>query len=312
MKAIRIQEFGSPQVMECLDVEAPQPGMGEVLVAVSAAAVNPIDYKIREGSHLLCPSMTLPAGLGFDFSGRVIDCGAGVDNLAVGDAVIGMVGFPAGACAYQQQLTVSEDACVKVNGADDVAALAGLPLAGLTAWQAVHTVGNLQSGQRVLIHAAAGGVGSFAVQFAKAAGAHVIVTASQPKHEMLRGLGADECVDYRAAPFQEQCDKVDLVIDLVGAQVGVDSLALVKDGGLLVTVPSATREQVLGAAEAQGVKAEFFLMQFDAAVLADLAEQVKAGALKILVGGRMPLEQADLAHETIESGRTTGKLLLIP
>ncbi|MEC8428899.1 MAG: NADP-dependent oxidoreductase [Pseudomonadota bacterium] len=312
MKAIRIQEFGSPSVMELVELDPPQPGVGEVLVTVSAASVNPIDYKIREGSHLLCPSMELPTGLGFDFSGKVIACGVGVDNLVVGDAVIGMVGFPASACSYQEQLTVSAEACVKVTNAKDLPAMAGLPLAGLTAWQAVHTVGQLQSGQRVLIHAAAGGVGSFAVQLAKAAGAYVIVTASEPKHAMLQGLGADECIDYRAAPFQEQVEAVDLVIDLVGGQVGVDSLAVVKDGGLLVTVPSATREEVLAAAEAAGVKAEFFLMQYDVEALTDMAEQVTKGELQILVGGRMPLSQADLAHETIEAGHTTGKLLLLP
>ena len=173
-------------------------------------------------------------------------------------------------------------------------------------------MGKLQSGQRVLIHAAAGGVGSFAVQLAKAAGAEVIVTASEPKHGMLQGLGADQCIDYRAAPFQEQLEAVDLVIDLVGGQVGVDSLAVVKEGGLLVTVPSATREQVLGAAEARGVNAEFFLMQYDMDVLTQMAAQVVAGQLKIVVGGRMPLSQADLAHATIEAGHTTGKLLLLP
>lgn len=312
MKAIRIQEFGSPGVMKLVDVDPPQPGVGEVLVAVAAASVNPIDYKIREGSHLLCPSMALPAGLGFDFSGKVIACGAGVDNLLVGDAVIGMVGFPANACCYQEQLTVAADACVKLNDARDLPVMAGLPLAGSTAWQAVHTVGKLQAGQRVLIHAAAGGVGTFALQLAKAAGAEVIVTASEPKHAMLQQLGADQCIDYRLAPFQSVMQPVDLVIDLVGGQVGIDSLALVNDGGLLVTVPSATREQVLAAAAEQGVRAEFFLVQYDPEVVATMAQRVEAGELQVVVAECLPLAQAARAHEIIETGRTTGKLLLLP
>ncbi|GAA5317842.1 MAG: NADP-dependent oxidoreductase [Candidatus Pelagadaptatus aseana] len=312
MKAIKVSEFGAPEVLHLIECDTPVCGEQDVLVKVAAAAINPIDYKIREGSHLVCPMLTMPTGIGFDFSGEVIARGVAVTDLAVGDQVLGIAGFPTSPGTYQEQLVTPASACIKAPDGVALQELAGLPLAGLTAWQAVHRHGDIKAGQRVLIHAAAGGVGCFAVQLAKQTGAEVVVTASQPKHAMLQGLGADICLDYRAAPFYEEMDPVDVVIDLVGGQTGIDSLKVLKPDGILVTVPSATKDAVLAAAEAQQIEGRFFLMAYELDDLQQLLERVADQRLKIMVSGKLPLAEAALAHQQIESGRVIGKLLLLP
>jgi NADPH2:quinone reductase len=312
VKAIRVSEFGAPEVLNLVECDAPVCGDNDVVVKVAAAAVNPIDYKIREGSHLVCPMLTMPTGIGFDFSGEVIARGSAVSHLDVGDPVLGIAGFPISPGTYQEQLVTAADACIKAPSDLPLPELAGLPLAGLTAWQAVHQHGEIKAGQRVLIHAAAGGVGCFTVQLAKEAGAEVVVTASEPKHKMLQELGADSCIDYRSEPFNEQIDAVDVVIDLVGGQTGIDSLKVLKPDGILVTVPSATKDQVLAAAEEANIEGRFFLMAYELDDLQQLLDRVADDRLKIMVSGKLPLSEASLAHQQIESGRVIGKLLLLP
>jgi NADPH:quinone reductase-like Zn-dependent oxidoreductase len=187
---------------------------------------------------------------------------------------------------------------------------AALPLAGMTAWQSLVDVGKLEAGQRVLIHAAAGGVGHLAVQIAKARGAHVIGTASEAKHELLRELGADEVVDYRSTAFEKVVEPVDLVYDLVGGETAVRSFDVLKPGGLLICLPTVAVADALEAAKERGVNASGAYVRAGGSGLAELVELYTDGKLRILVAETFPLAQAADAHRLGEQGRTTGKIVL--
>ncbi|HVV24298.1 MAG TPA: NADP-dependent oxidoreductase, partial [Pseudonocardiaceae bacterium] len=249
MRAIRQHEFGGPDVLRIEEVPRPDPGPTEVRVRVAATSVNPVDFKTRAGNGRL----GLPCTVGWDVTGVVDALGGGVTRFAVGDEVLGMPRFPQEAAAYAEYVTAPSRQFVRRPAELTVAQAAGLPLAGLTAWQALVDTAHVQPGQRVLVHAASGGVGHLAVQIAKALGAHVIGTASAANHPVLTELGADELVDYRTTRFEDVVGTVDVVLDLVGGETGLRSIPVLGEGGLLISVPSSSSSGVLEEARKHDV-----------------------------------------------------------
>ena len=305
MRAIRQHSLGGPDVLELVDVPRPEPGPTEVLVRVAAAGVNPVDWKVRaRGGFLGEPPFTV----GWDVAGVVEELGRGVTRFAPGDRVFGMPRFPREAAAYAEYVTApSRQLALIPEGLGDVEA-AALPLAGLTAWQALVETAGVGPKSRVLILAAAGGVGHLAVQIAKARGAYVIGTARAEKHAFLASLGADEAVDYTTGPLAGGVDDVDVVLDLVGGETALDALPTLRDGGVFVTVTGAAdevRDQAAGRVRLEGV-----LVEPDRLGMEALAELVAEGVLRPHVSATFPLADAARAHEAGETGRTQGKLVL--
>ncbi|MGI5273803.1 NADP-dependent oxidoreductase [Nonomuraea sp. CA-218870] len=308
MLAITQDSLGGPEVLKVTETDRPVPGPTEVLVRVEATSVNPTDWKTRATGGLLgAPPFTL----GHDVSGVVEDSGIGQVLYAPGDEVFGMLRYPFGNGAYAQYVTAPSRHFVRKPPAADHVEAAAVPLAALTAWQALVDVAGLKEGQRVLVHAAAGGVGHFAVQIAKARGAHVIGTASAGKHEFLRRLGADELVDYRAVDFAETVRDVDVVLDGIAGDYGHRSLRVLRPGGTLVTLAlSAMDEAVHDEAAALGIRSAAMLVEPDHAAMRTLAALMEAGRLRAEVAAVLPLTEAAKAHELGETGRTTGKIVL--
>jgi len=303
MRVMEVARPGGPEVLQAAQRPAPEPEPTEVLVRVRAAGLNPVDWKTRAGGGL---SGLLGAGpwvLGWDVAGEVVALGGGVTRFAVGDRVFGMPRFPHEGGGYGEYVTAPSRHFARIpDGLDDVAA-AGLPLAGLTALQSFDAAG-LEKGQRVLVHAAAGGVGHVAVQLAKARGAYVIGTASAAKHAFVLGLGADEVLDYRARPFEEQVRDVDIVFDAVGGDVTRRSVGVLREGGVLATIPGGDLP------DAPGIRAFWLLVEPDGTGLERLAALVAEGALRVEVAETAPLVDVARLHEVGEQGRTTGKLVL--
>ncbi|WP_371676551.1 NADP-dependent oxidoreductase [Streptomyces sp. NBC_01276] len=304
MRAVVVSKWGGPEVLVETEAERPEPGMGEVLVRVHAAGVNPVDWKTRESGGLI-PWGPVPA-VGWDVSGTVEAVGPGVTLYRVGDEVYGMPRFPQQAGAYAEYVTAPARHLARKPASLSHVEAAALPLAALTAWQALVDTARVSAGQRVLVHAAAGGVGHLAVQIAKARGAYVIGTASAGKHELLRGLGADEVIDYRTTDFEDAVADVDVVIDAMGGDHGERSLKVLKPGGHLVTLPGPDGIP----ADPRGVHASWVLVEPDLKGLEEIAALVERGLLKPLIDTVLPLEEAAKAHEIGERGRTTGKIVL--
>jgi len=305
MRAIRQVSVGGPEVLELVDVPCPEPGPTEVLVRVAAAGVNPVDWKVRARGGLLGEP---PFTVGWDVAGVVEELGRGVTRFAPGDRVFGMPRFPREAAAYAEYVTAPSRQLARIPvGLRDVEA-AALPLAGLTAWQALVETAGIGTEGRVLILAAAGGVGHLAVQIAKARGAYVIGTARAEKHAFLASLGTDEAVDYTTGPLAARVDDVDVVLDLLGGEAAADALPTLRDGGILVTVTGdADRLRELGAGH---VRVAGLLVEPDRLGMEALAELVAGGVLRPHVSATFPLADAAGAHEASETGRTQGKLVL--
>ncbi|MFD3868957.1 NADP-dependent oxidoreductase [Streptomyces sp. NPDC058623] len=304
MRAMVVNEWGGPENLIEREVERPEPGLGEVLVRVHAAGVNPVDWKTRASGALIAWGET-PI-LGWDVSGTVEAVGPGVTLYRAGDEVFGMPLFPRQAGGYAEYVVAPARHLARKPAALDHVQAAALPLAALTAWQALVDTAGVTAGQRVLVHAAAGGVGHLAVQIAKARGAYVIGTASAAKHELLRGLGADELVDYREQDFTEVVSDVDVVIDALGDGTAERSLKVLKPGGHLISLPGPDSVP----ADAGSARAVWLLVEPDLAGLRGIADLADQGLLKPLVDTVLPLEQAARAHEIGERGRTTGKIVL--
>ncbi|WP_432848217.1 NADP-dependent oxidoreductase [Amycolatopsis sp. CA-161197] len=305
MRVVTQREFGGPEVLRVTETDRPAPGPTEVLVRVHAAGINPVDWKSRAHPVFLGEP---PYTLGWDVSGVVEEVGFGATGVKQGDEVLGMPWFPREAAAYAEYVTAPSRQFVRKPAGLSHAEAAGLPLAGLTAWQALVDVAEVRSGQRVLVDAAAGGVGHLAVQIAKARGAYVLGTASAAKHDFLRSLGVDEPIDYRdqnATPAD-----LDVVLGLVGEDSDLRWLPALKENGLLISVPSGVGERAQEKAAQRGVRTAPILVEPDRVGLLGLVELVEAGKLKVHVDQTFPLEDAAKAHEVGEGGRVTGKLVL--
>lgn len=302
MTVIELAQPGGPEVLRPATRPVPTPGLGEVLVRVQAVSINPVDTKVRRNG----PLPTLPAVLGWDVSGEVVAVGPFVNEFAVGDEVFGMLAFPEQPGAYAEYVLARAGDITIKPAALSHADAAAMTLAALTAEQALEKM-DLRAGQRILIHAGAGGVGHYAVQLARARGAHVIATASAHNMDFVRSLGADEVIDYRARPFEEQVQGLDAVLDTVGGDTATRSLEVLRPGGWLVCIaaqPDAARAQTLG------VHAARILVYPSRAGLNTLVKLVAAGRLRSHVSRTFPLAQVADAHRAQETGRTVGKLVL--
>ena len=306
MKAVCIYSYGGPEVLVYEDAPRPHPDDGEVLVRVHAAGVNPVDWKVREGQLKEMLHHTLPLVLGWDVSGVVEALGTGTSRLRVGDEVFSRPDIHRDG-AYAEFIVVREsELALKPKSIDHIHA-AALPLAGLTAWQTLFVAGGLAAGQRVLIHAAAGGVGSLAVQMAKWKGAHVIGTASERNHAFLRELGVDQVVDYDAVRFEEAVEPVDLVLDTIGGEVQERSWKVLKRGGILVSIVSPPSADI---AASHGVRQAFVFTEPNAGQLAEISKLADAEKLKAIVETILPLSDATRGMELSERGHTRGKIVL--
>ena len=306
MKAIRIHRYGDAGVLSLDDVAQPAPGDEDVLIRVVAAGVNPVDWKIREGGLKDRLGHRLPLTLGWDVSGVVAAVGRSVRSFSPGDLVYSRPDIARDGCYAEYVAVRASEVAPRPTTVSHVEA-ASLPLAGITAWQAIVETAQVSTGQRVLIHAGAGGVGSLAVQLAKWRGAHVIATASAANADLVSFLGADEVIDYRRERFFEQVQGVDVVFDTVGGQVQQDSWRTLRPGGLLVSVVDPPSEEV---ARQRSVRAEFIFIQPNAAVLEQIAGLVDAGQLRPVVGAEFALRDAAAAHRLRQSGRARGKIVL--
>ncbi|WP_186783464.1 NADP-dependent oxidoreductase [Streptomyces sp. CBG33] len=307
MRAIIQESYGGPEVLHETRVPRPEPGPGEILVAVRAAGVNPTDWKHRAQAGFVD---RLPLVLGWDVSGVVEAVGYGVTLFAPGEEVFGMLPYPHGSGSHAEYVVGPVRAFTRKPTVIDHVQAGALPLVSLTAYQALIDTAGIGPGQRVLIHAAAGGVGHVAVQIAKAHGAYVIGTASAPKHDLLRELGADEVVDYRTTDVAEAVDGVDMVLDPLGGETRARSVGLLRPGGTLVSLLSGGSAEEAAHAAERGVRTATMLVEADHAGMNAVADLVAAGALRPRVEATFPLAEAAAAHRLGETGRTTGKIVL--
>jgi NADPH:quinone reductase-like Zn-dependent oxidoreductase len=312
MRAVTQQRFGGADVLELQTVPRPVPLPTEVQVRVHAAGVNPVDWNTREGAGMAGVLGDPPFVLGWDVAGVVEQVGFGVTVLKPGDEVYGMPWFPRAAGGYAEYVTAPSRQFGRKPTSLSFEQAAGVPLAALTAWQALVDIARVRHGQRVLITAAAGGVGHFAVQFAKHLGAHVIGTASARNHGWLTKLGADELIDYTRVRFEEELGEIDVAVDLVGDadDTGTRSLRVLRRDGLLVAVPGGVSPRVQAAAGELGVRATAMLVEPDATALGRIAQLIDGGEVHVEVEEVFPLEQVAEAHTRGESGHSRGKLVL--
>ena len=299
MRAVLLSETGGPEMLRIEDLPTPEPADGQVLIRVRAASVNPIDWKIRRGIS----SKQLPAVLGNDISGTIERSRA--DGFAEGEDVFGFA--PSGGYAEFAVAPVAAIAKKPPGVSHDQAA--AIPVSGLTAWQALFDRGGLQSGQTLLVAGAAGGVGHFAVQLGKHAGAHVIGTGSARNREFVRSLGAEQSVDYTSEDVAEAVSGADVVFDTVGGETTETLVPAVAEGGTIVVIAGAPPE---AEAAERGARAELLIMSMSAEQLAKIAELVAAGEVKVEIAGTFSLSQVAQAHELREAGHTRGKLILEP
>ena len=307
VKAVRIHEYGGPDVVRYEESPQPEPGPGEVLVRVHAAGVNPVDWKTRSGGGQADKiGDRFPMVLGWELSGTVEEIGPEVDGLVVGDEVFGLVRFPQPGETYAEYAAVpAHELAPKPPGLSHAEA-AAVPLAALTAWQALFDAGGLESGQTTLVHAAAGGVGHLAVQLARWKGARVIGTASAANAEFLRSLGA-EPVDYADQRFEDVASDVDLVLDSLGGEVLERSFSVLRPGGVLVSIRAQPSSE---QAERHGVRATRVLVEPNADELRRIASLLESGEVRPVIHEELPLSEVGRAHQLSEEGHTRGKIVL--
>ena len=315
MKAIRINEFGGAEVLKIEEIARSVPAADEILVKVYASGVNPVDWIIRNGTNdSLKPLLKLPMTLGWDAAGIVEEIGSDVTGFKKGDAVYGVPNFPGdGSCAEYVAAKAGQFA-IKPNSLSFNEA-AGVPLAALTAWTAMFDHGKLEAGQRILIQGASGGVGSFAVQFAKAKGAYVIGIASEDSLDYLKQLGADEVIDYQNQKFEDLVSDIDVVLEaspLRDNKERLKSVTVLKEGGTLVSVNTdfAYNDEVTAALKQKNAKGELSPNQPRQDWLEEIALLIDEGKVKVFISQVFPLEQAAEAHRESETWHTRGKLVL--
>jgi len=306
MKAMRLHAYGGPEVLVFEEAPRPQAGAGEVVVRVHAAGVNPLDWKVRAGHVKAWLQHKLPLIPGWDVSGVVEAVAPGETAVKVGDAVYGMLDFERDG-AYAEYVAARALILALKPNSIDFTQSAAVPLASLTAWQSLFEVARLQSGQAVLIHGGAGGVGHFAVQFAKWKGAKVIATASAANEGFLRELGADEVIDYRSTKFEKAVQDVDVVLDTIGGETQLRSWQVLRRGGILVATLGISS---LEAARDRGVRGEGILVHPDATQLSQIAVLIDEGTVKPAVTKVLPLAEAARAHELSQTGHVRGKIVL--
>ncbi len=306
MKAVRVHEYGGPEVLKYEDAPKPQAGPGEVLIRVHATSVNPVDWKVRAGYLQQMMKYKMPMIPGWDVSGVVEAVGSGVTRFKNGDEVYSHPPISRDG-TYAEYVAVGETAVALKPKSIDHATAAAIPLAALTAWQALYDAAKISAGQTLLIHGAAGGVGTFAAQFAKMKGARVIATASKKNHEFLRSLGADELIDYNTTKFEDVVHGVDAVLDTITGETMERSWQVLKKGGILVSILEPPKPE---KAAAHGVRCHHTFVQGNAEQLNEIAKLVDAGKLKVIVEKVFSLTEARAAQESNATGHTRGKIVL--
>ncbi|MGY3055600.1 NADPH:quinone reductase-like Zn-dependent oxidoreductase [Pedobacter sp. UYEF25] len=315
MKAIRINEFGGPEVLKMEEVERPVPAGDEILVKLYASGVNPVEWVIRSGGNeSLRQYFTLPMTLGWDAAGIVEELGSAVSDFKVGDSVFGIPNFPGdGSYAEYCAAKATQFALKPKNLSFNQAA--AVPLAALTGWTAMFHYGKLQSGQRILIQGASGGVGGFAVQFAKAKGAYVIAVASTKNLEYLKELGADEVIDYKTQKFEDLVSNVDVVLEASPNRDNTErikAVSVLKEGGIFVTVNTdfPFDDKLIEILSTKNVKGELSANQPKREWLEEIAALIEIGKVKVVVSKVYPLAEVADAHRESETWHVQGKLVL--
>jgi NADPH:quinone reductase-like Zn-dependent oxidoreductase len=306
MRAVQIAQFGGPDVLQLKRLPIPQPRTGELLLKVRAASVNPVDYKIRSGKYPAVQADKLPYVLGRDVSGEVAARGSGVTAFGEGEALCAMVRVDGG--GYAEYVIVREGDASRAPKTLDAVSAAAVPLAGLTAWQGLFRHGGLKPKQRVLIHGGSGGVGHFAIQFAKTRGAYVLTTVSEQSVDFVRSLGADEVIDFKRVRFETQVEEVDVVFDLIGGETQERSWSVLKKGGILVSTVSVPSEE---QARAHGVRGIRYTVDESGSELAEIAGLIDAGKVKPKVAKVFSLDAAAAAQRYLEQGNAQGKVVLV-
>ncbi len=307
MKAARMHKTGGPGVLKLEEVPLPEPQEGEFLVEVRSAGINPVDIKIREGKFPLFKAH-LPATIGRDIAGVIRGIGGGRARSAfkIGDSVFGMLDYNRGAYAEFTVASAREITRRPKNLKERDAGAIGV--AALTAWQGLFDHGKLKKGQRVLIHGAAGGVGHFAVQFAKHAGARVIATASGRDLKWVKGLGADEVIDFESQKFEEHTGNIDLVFDLIAGEIQERSWQVLKEeGGAIVSTLSEPSKADARKSNARGVR---MVVKSNPLQLKKIAELIVARRVKVVIEKAFPLEKVRVAHRYLQNGHVRGKVAL--
>jgi NADPH:quinone reductase-like Zn-dependent oxidoreductase len=306
IRKMRIHSFGDSVVLQADTVEPSLPDAAQVVVGVKAASVNPVDFKIRNGKYPAVKEDRLPYTLGRDVSGVVEQCGAQATQYQIGDEVFGMVGIGGG--GYAEKAALDERAITRKPASLDHVHAAAIPLAGQTAWQGLFRHGGLKAGQSVLIHGGAGGVGHFAIQFAKAKGARVLTTVATANVEFAKSLGADVVIDYQQERFEDHAADLDMVFDLIDGETRARSWKLLKAGGTLVSTLSDPSQQ---QAKELGVRGLRYTVEADGNELAEIAALVTAGKVKAHIAKTYPLEDAAQALAALEQAHPAGKIVLI-
>jgi NADPH:quinone reductase-like Zn-dependent oxidoreductase len=306
MKAARFHSYGGSDVLVFEEMPRPQADAGEVLIRVHAAGINPLDWKVRDGHLKERMRHQLPLVPGWDVSGVVEAVASDVTAYKIGDEVYGLLNFMGDGAYAEYVVTTTQNLAFKPKAIDHNQAGA-VPLAALTAWQALFDVADLKSGQIVLIHAAAGGVGHFAVQFAKWKQAKVIATASANNENFLLELGADEVIDYSTTKFEEVVNDVDVVLDTMAGETRQRSWKVLKKGGILVATLGISDQEI---DQQQGVRGGGLMVHPDVDQLTQIAALIDDGNLKPEVSTILPLEEAAQAHELSQTGHVRGKIVL--
>jgi len=313
MRAIVIEDTGTPDALVIAEVALPTPVNAEFLVKVVAAGVNPIDAKTRAGRGVSSSITSYPAILGNEFSGVVVKSPYEAHSIKPGDEVYGVTPVPRVGGSYAEYVAVSALSLTRKPSALSHVEAAGVPLAALTAWGMVVDIAKAHEGQRILIHAGAGGVGHFAVQFARFFGAWVIATGSTRNVSWLTELGANEVVDHTTTRFEDVVSTVDVVIDLVGNvhdDTGTRSLSIIRPGGILVNAPTGSWPNVMDDCIAAGVRSTTYKVAPDGATLAVISRLLQSGDVKVFVDQVFDLDDAADAHRALETGHTRGKIVL--
>jgi NADPH:quinone reductase-like Zn-dependent oxidoreductase len=306
MKAIVVHEYGGPGVLKYEEVSRPEPKEDQILIRVIAAGVNPVDAMIRSGLFAKYEKDVFPIIPGADIAGVVEKVGSKITKFKAGDPIFAYVSLKGGGGYAEYALAAEHDAAVKPKSATYIEA-AAVPILALTAWQALIDTAKLSAGQTVLIHGGSGGVGSFAIQIAKARGAKVIATASTANQDLLKGLGADVAIDYTKQKFEEIAKDVDVVLDSVGRDTLARSYGVVKKGGIIVSIVGRPDRVEL---DQHGIRGAVLSVEPNGDELAEIGELIDQKKIKVIVSQTFPLSEAMKAQEQVATGHTRGKIVL--
>ena len=306
MKAVVIHEYGDPEVLMYEDVPRPEPKDDQLLIRVIAAGVNPVDAMIRSGMFDREGTRAFPIILGGDVAGVVEKVGSKITKFKAGDPVFAYVSLDNSGGYAQYALVTEREAAPKRKSLTYVEA-AAVPIAGMTAWQALVDTAKLSAGQTVLIHGGSGGVGSFVIQIAKARGAKVIATASTANQEFLKQLGADVAIDYTKQKFEDVANDVDVVLDSIGRDTLARSYGVVKKGGIIVSLVARPKQDEL---QKHGIRGTALNVESTSEQLAEIGELIDARKIKVIVSQTFPLSEAMKAQEQVATGHTRGKIVL--